>query len=275
MDKVLLLSGHYPASHWQSQTNHKVFASKSGFDYRHNSHCTEQTVPYLHKLAWLLDVLDLYDFVFWIDDDSFFGTLQPEEALSLTGNKDGFFLAGRTEEPGVETPPINTCFFGVRSNTRVKKLLQDALDFSEAEITENWDPSDGKSYGGDQDRIWLALKKSMANSNEEMAAEFALIDDISLNGRFQDVFKEDLTRGVPKILHLTGRSEKKWSKLAKMEQLPGWGHGLLRDTDIYRFPALRRGHHRIIASRMADFSKLQVFFRLLPRNIRLRLSGKA
>jgi len=271
-ERVLILSGHYPASHWQSQTNHKIFADLLGFDYRHASHCTFAKDPYIHKINWIAEYIREYDYVFWIDDDSYFLDFTSDVAETLMKCNTGFFLGGRDEEPGVPPPPINACFFGLRKGEQSAKILAHAASLSDSDVLDAWDETDGHAYGGDQDRLWLAIKSAGARP---AIGGVGFVQDQSLNGRYQDLTAEP-SKSVPrpKILHLTGRSNRKWKKLRSAMSITGSGNGMVLAALVKDFPSLGRGQHRIIASRLADDPKLHPIARLLPKKLMLRLGGK-
>lgn len=265
---VLLLSGHYPVSHWQAQNNHKLFAERMGLDYRHNSHATNTVDPYMHKLNWFLEELPKYDFVFWVDDDSYFTGMLEEDLRKCMNNGSGFFLTGRPEEKGVETSPINTSFFGLKNTKSSFQLLERARSITADEISSLWKDEYGGSYGGDQDRLWLGIQElELAGKNSQPYSGVALIGDLSLNGRFQDVTLDSKFANVPKIIHLTGRTGKKWKKLTKLEKSPVFTYGLLRVEDEPSLHITKRGHHRVLASRVADHQSLQPLARLLPGKV--------
>ena len=268
-EKVLVLSGHYPVSHWQAHTNHKIFSGLLGFDYIHAAHATSAKDPYMHKINWVSEYLNLYDYVFWIDDDSYFLDFQSEDAQYLMSAPVGFFLASRTELQGVPIPPINSAFFGLRATPKAFELLSLTRRITENEVSANWSIGDGHRYGGDQDRLWAAFKKLELDKSNDLE----LVYNLSLNGRFQDLAKPKM-KSAMKILHLTGKSNKKWKKLRKAVRVLETGNGLVPSFALSNYPSLQRGQHRIIASRMADHPGLHPISKLIPRKLLLALGGK-
>lgn len=268
--KMLILSGHYPVSNWQSQTNHHLTATQAGIDYRHMSHCTSAASPYMHKIAWVKEVLGMYEFVFWIDDDSFFTGADREDFERLSKNRLGFFLSGREGNDGY-VPPINSCFFGLRNAPASFKLLNDAESLTAGEIEKLWDEKDGKRYGGDQDRVWLVLKHQFLGELE--SKKFSLLKEIEFNGRYND-FSDGTKVAHPKILHLTGRNDLKWKRLRKFESEANYDYGLIPTSESSRYPLIRRGHHRILASRLAQQPIFEMIAKWLPTSIIEKLGAK-
>lgn len=258
--EMLILSGHYPVSNWQAQTNHHLASSQAGIDYRHMSHCTYATIPYMHKIAWIKEVLGMYEFVFWIDDDSFFTGVDREDFERLSQNKLGFFLSGRGGYDGL-VPPINSCFFGLSNAPQSFELLNKVEELSNGQIQKLWDQKDGKQYGGDQDRLWLVLKHHFPN--EIKSKQFSLLSGVEFNGRFSD-FLEASSGSQPKILHLTGRNNIKWKSLRKLESGPTFEYGLIPIVQSSQYPLIRRGHHRILASRLAQQPIFERISKWLP-----------
>ena len=269
--KMLILSGHYPISNWQAQTNHHLTATQAGIDYRHMSHCTYATSPYMHKIAWVKEVLGMYEFVFWIDDDSYFMGAEREDFELLSADKLGFFLSGRQANQEGSRPPINSCFFGLRNSPESFELLNAVESLSAEEVEKLWDSQDGKQYGGDQDRLWLVLKRQFGSELE--SGRYSLVKGVEFNGRFND-YSALPNADWPKILHLTGRNDLKWQKLRKLESNENYDYGLIPRSEASRYPIIRRGHHRILASRLAQQPIFEHISKWLPTPILERLGAK-
>lgn len=261
--RILLVSGHYPVSNWQAQTNHHLTAAMAGIDYRHMTHCTYATSPYMHKIAWLRELLGLYDFVFWIDDDSFFTGAEGPDFEFLSKSKLGFFLVGREgNRPGYR-PPINSCFFGLRNTKESFELLEAAEALTDDQVESLWNNDDGRRYGGDQDRLWLAMRQQSRKSPD---SQFDLINGIEFNGRAGD-FACHQNENFPKLLHLTGRNNRKWRTLRNFESRKLFGYGLIPKPELVKYPLIRHGHHRILASRTAQLPVMEKISRWLPASL--------
>src|SRR5829696_2931709 len=87
--KIGILSGYYPGFRFESFVNHRAYADRHGYSYIYNFQSEEPLKKYMHKVATILRYMDLFDWVFWIDDDAFF--------TDFSSPLDGLLPAGRQE----------------------------------------------------------------------------------------------------------------------------------------------------------------------------------
>lgn len=205
----LVISGHFPNSRWGLETNHKYYSQESAIPYIHFSYCTPATNPYMHKLHWILDAMEIGDFVIWIDDDSFFIDRLSEAEISSLMSCSGFFISGGPfqKEKNLQ-PPIAASFFGLKSTEENKALLDTAINLTDQEVASSWKSSYGKMYGGDQDRLYLVFRQKIQTGT------ISLLKDPIWAGRAENIVAGE----TAKIIHLTGRVNKKQKKKKQISQ---------------------------------------------------------
>ena len=72
MSKFAIISGRYPNTSFDSVVNHRIYADRYDLTYIHCNWPTKHKNLYFNKLQYLLEYIDIFDAIFWIDDDAFF-----------------------------------------------------------------------------------------------------------------------------------------------------------------------------------------------------------
>jgi hypothetical protein len=70
--KLGIISGHYPGRRFNSHVNHSLYSELHGYYYVDASYPGRDRRPHFRKLEVLERYLDLFDWLFWIDDDAYF-----------------------------------------------------------------------------------------------------------------------------------------------------------------------------------------------------------
>jgi hypothetical protein len=150
---------------YQSYVNHKVYASRHGYDYRMEyGPYPNLPSPFFIKLAATTHILHRYDWVFWIDDDAFFTNFDIPLTNFIQGldESDTFFVACKSPVnlEGGWTWMSSGQFFMRNcpdSFAYIEKVMQ-----VDMEVVKAW--WDEKLYGmytyGDQDSMVYTLVNS-------------------------------------------------------------------------------------------------------------------
>lgn len=161
-----ILSGHYPGLRFNSQVNHKLYADRHDYRYVFNGAPERDRRLYFRKLETIARYLDLFDWVFWIDDDAYF-TDHEIPLERFTGQSDGADLV-ICRSPS--TKRIFTKFssgqFLLRNSPRAHALLAAALATDLTTVEAFWREDLGMFTRGDQDvLVYLSEVDRRFNGN--------------------------------------------------------------------------------------------------------------
>ena len=136
--------------------NHQYYADKHGYHYIFDAAPTHRG-PYHNKIEKLLKFLDLFEWVFWIDDDGFFTQYDQPLEKFLKGHEDKDLVFCKSpENVDDKGNPIWTYLssgnFFMKNTPRVREFLEACLAMTPEEIRDQWDSKKfGHFTNGDQD----------------------------------------------------------------------------------------------------------------------------
>jgi hypothetical protein len=196
--KIAIISGRYPHTSFKSYQNHKKYADTHGYTYI--SCCWEgnSSNPYFNKIAYIQHYIDLFDYIFWIDDDAFF--LNFELDIFEFTNYSGQFLT-ICESPKYKKvwTFISSGQFLLRCDNDGKALFNLIESTDMGTVVSFWDESKyGFFTNGDQDVMVYVLENNFKN-------KYSIIPYHVFNSRI-----EDLRNGNEiNLIHFTGKKEVK------------------------------------------------------------------
>lgn len=136
--------------------NHQYYAEQHGYSYIFDAAPTHNG-PYLNKIEKLLKFLDLFERVFWIDDDGFFTQYdQPLEKFLKKHQDKELVFCKSPENVDDKGNPIWTYLssgnFFMKNTPRVRAFLEACMEMNLDDIRDKWDSEKfGHFTNGDQD----------------------------------------------------------------------------------------------------------------------------
>ena len=150
-----------------ANVNHQYYASKHGYTYIYDIAPTTHGV-FKNKVEKILKYLDLFDWVFWIDDDAFFMQYNKplSEFIGRHSRHDLIFCKSPLNE-GKWTYLSSGNFF-IKNNKKTKEFLRSILDTDLEVAAKSWDEDKYGLYTrGDQDiMVHLLHNDSRFNGNK-------------------------------------------------------------------------------------------------------------
>lgn len=218
--KIAVVSGRYPASTFDSHINHRAYCYRHGYTYIHCSWPTRQTNPYMNKIEYLKEYYQLFDYIFWIDDDAFFLNFD-WKLESIMPGADQFLTICKSPSYKTLKTYVSSGQFLLKCNLRGREFI-DRLLMLDFDLVKKWWPRDEYFFsGGDQDKITYLL------CNEEPFRGGALLlEHAAFNSRFEELETQGTTSGV-NVLHFTGRVPVKTRDYRKAQRLLRRGPSLL------------------------------------------------
>ncbi len=208
--KVCIISGRYPTTSFDSPTNHKLYADKYGYHYIHCNWPTKTTNLYLNKVHYILNYIDLFDYIIWIDDDAFFFDFNKD--IMEFAPKDGkIFSACKSPNYKDISTYLSSGQFILKSGALAKRFLNDVLAQDLHKVKEWWSDELGYFTNGDQDSMIYLLK-----TDYELKDQYTLYDYKDFNSRADNLFGVDAHR--PLVLHFTGKEEIKEADYLKVQK---------------------------------------------------------
>lgn len=208
--KVCIVSGRYPATEFDSAINHKVYADTFGYSYAHCNWPTKEKNRYLNKMHYISMYLDVYDYIFWIDDDAFFFDFE-KDIMEYTPKGEAFLSICKSPSYKSLKTFFSSGQFIIKSTSKSKEFLQQVI-LQDLEVVKSWWTEDlGYFTNGDQDAMIYLMKTNPKFNN---AAE--LYDYKLFNSRPENLFEDDIHR--PMILHFTGKVEIKKANYIKVQE---------------------------------------------------------
>ncbi len=219
--KVCILSGRFPASEFPHAWNHYAYARAHGYTYISCIWPTAMTNRYMTKFAYVRHYIELFDYVFWIDDDAFFVDLEqglerfipPEDKLAAfcksPSNKDIFTY-------------LSSGQFLMRGGPRSAALIETVMNTDINVVKDWWRDELGMFTKGDQDALVYVLHEDKRFKNSVV-----LHDYMAFNSRLADLQAE---RDSVFLVHFTGPRERKRADAERAAKLLGTGPALLPDA---------------------------------------------
>lgn len=203
--------------------NHQVYAERNGYTYifdiaptKRTQHATE--LDYFAKISKLLKFLDLFDRIFWIDDDAFFTDFSRklEPIIALHPDADLIFCKSPINEEGGWTFISSGNFF-LRNTPATRSFLEALLTVDMEKVKSWWESSKyGIFTNGDQDAMVYLLE-----GPRKLPLKYVRLEYEHFNTRpshFTDRLDEHL------LVHFTGG--------AKRQQAQVFGRRFGLDEDI-------------------------------------------
>lgn len=148
-----------------AHVNHQYYAEKHGYTYINDISPTHHT-PFKNKIEKLLKLMDLFDYVFWIDDDAFF--LQYDKPLTdfITRNKKYSLIYCKSPVNEGKWTYLSSGNFFMKSNRKTREFLERCLTAELDDIRPDWNETEeGLFTNGDQDIMVHLLKRDSAFSS--------------------------------------------------------------------------------------------------------------
>ena len=191
ISKIAIVSGFDKLQpRFESHINHKKYAEKHGYAYYFDTD-REPHNDYFSKIDKILKYLDLYDWIFWIDDDAFFvdHKIKLEDLIHTGGGKELIFCKSPVNLKG-EFTLLNSGAFFVKNTIKTKKYLNNVLNVDLIHIKNWWKKEYGVFTNADQDVIYYLLYNGSEYSNNVF---FKIVEPKYFNSRpfnFQNKFDE-------------------------------------------------------------------------------------
>lgn len=219
-----VVSGRYPASSFESTVNHRAYCARHGYTYIHCNWPTGTTNRYMNKIEYVKAYYDLFDYLFWIDDDAFFMRLDQglEQFLPSTGHF--LSLCRSPKMRGLHTYVSSGQFMLRCSDTGrafVDEIPQQDLD----QIRAWWPEECGYFTNGDQDCFVYLLK------TDERFSGYDRHEPEAFNSRAEHVLAGDDVF----LLHITGTVAAKKKKYRDVQRYLSRGPSLLAAAEVERW----------------------------------------
>lgn len=209
MEKIAIISGRYPKSKFDSYINHKIYADTFNYSYIHCNWPTKKNNRYLNKIQYILQYIDAYDYIVWLDDDAFFFDFT-KDIMQYAPQGNHFISICKSPDFKTLKTFFNSGDFIVKSNSLSKKFFTDVSNGNLNLVKRWWTDELGFFSNGDQDIMIYLLK-----TNAEYKDGYCLYNYKAFNSRYENLFKEDTHK--PLILHFTGKPEVKMANYKKVQ----------------------------------------------------------
>jgi len=133
-----------------ANVNHQYYAEHHGYTYIYDVSPTHHDV-FKNKIEKILKYLDLFDWVFWIDDDAFFLQYDKrlEDFIKHNEGSDLIFCTSPVNNGKTTYLSSGNCF--LKNTPRVRDFLLACLDGDLNVVKERWHEEYGLFTNGDQD----------------------------------------------------------------------------------------------------------------------------
>lgn len=196
--KIGILSAYWPGMRFASYINHKAYADNWGYYYIFNSTPERDTRKYFHKIETILRYLDLFDWVFWIDDDAYFTNFEIPLTHFLSQVNDEQLLICKSPSTKKIFTKFSSGQFFLKSTPLSKQFLRDVLNTNMAIVEKFWQPEKHGYYtGGDQEAMVYLSETHPCYSK----IFFKIIDHNYFNNRD---FEFDFQPDEHFLVHFTG-----------------------------------------------------------------------
>ncbi|MDE0805649.1 MAG: hypothetical protein OSA99_20295 [Acidimicrobiales bacterium] len=209
MQRIGVVSGRFPSTRFESPTNHKAYCDLHGYTYIHCNWPTGARNPYMNKLRYLLSYFDLFDYIFWIDDDAFF--LDTERSLDHALPTEDAFLSicASPTNKSLKTF-ISSGQFALRCDERARSFLIETEAMDLDAVRDWWTPELGFFTNGDQDAMTYLLKTTFTGQFDLHPHDHFNSRTVDvLDGQWDDVFVVHFT-GAPAVKEQDWRAVQAW-----------------------------------------------------------------
>ena len=225
---ICILSGRYPATSFDSSINHRLYADIYGYYYVHCNWPTLAKNPYHNKIYYVLKYIDLFDYIFWIDDDAFFFdfNVNISDYLPL-GNE--FLTACKSPSFKEMKTYLSSGQFFIKCDKNGKRFLEDVLKTDLTVVREWWSKDLGYFTNGDQDSMVYQLL-----TNNSYQDSYKLFDYKKFNSRAENII-DGTDSHKPFILHFTGKPEVKRRNYEKVQSMTGRKSHLVKPEICFKY----------------------------------------
>jgi hypothetical protein len=195
-----ILSGYYPGMRFNSPVNHRLYARQHGYRYIFDSTPRFDKRTYMRKLEAILEYLDLFDWLFWIDDDAYFTdfSVPLERFIDMAPGSD--FIVCKSPWTKEIFTHISSGQFLLRNTPTARRFIEEALA-TDLKIVQKWWKSHlGMFTKGDQDALVYLLE-----SRPTYTAPFcSILEHSHFNSRLFE-FERQLDDHF--LVHFTGQKK--------------------------------------------------------------------
>ncbi|MBO6881596.1 putative nucleotide-diphospho-sugar transferase [Winogradskyella sp.] len=204
-----IISGRFPITQFESPTNHKLYADIQGYSYIHCNWPTTSKNNYFNKIIYVLNYIEFYDYIVWIDDDAFYFNLD-NDIMDYAPKGDSFISFCKSPSFKELKTLFNSGHFIVQCNSLSKQFFKDVLKTDLNRVKAWWKDELGFFSNGDQDAMVYLLLES-----EQYKNKMDLYDYQHFNSRYENLFTQDVHK--PFVLHFTGRGPTKQANLKAVQ----------------------------------------------------------
>jgi hypothetical protein len=198
--RIGILSGYYPGMRFNSPVNHRLYARQHSYRYIFDSTPRFDKRTYMRKLEAILEYLDLFDWLFWIDDDAYFTNFSvPLERFIDMAPESDFIVCKSPSTKDIFTR-ISSGQFLLRNTPTARRFIEDALATDLKQVQKWWKTHLGIFTKGDQDALVYLLE-----SQPSYASPFcSILDHSHFNSR---PFEYENQLDDHFLVHFTGQKK--------------------------------------------------------------------
>lgn len=225
--RIGVVSGRYPASRFESHINHRAYCARHGYTYIYCNWPTGASNRYMNKIEYIKAYYDLFDYIFWIDDDAFF--------IRLEQGLEDFLPKGDSFLSICSSPVVNGIFTYVSSGQFMIQCSPTGRSFIDAtqqvdlrQVRAWWSDDLGHFTRGDQDCFVYLMKADDRFAQYDRHSYHAFnsrVDDLLVG---KDVF----------LLHITGTPQVKQKRYQRVQRYLARGPSLLPTEEAARWNLL-------------------------------------
>lgn len=235
--KICVLSGHYPATEYMSADNHRIYCSHHGYHYIHCNWPTPAKNVYLNKFYFIQHYIDLFDYIFWIDDDAFFLDIKKGLEEFIPANENIISICKSPSNKAIKTV-LNSGSFMICCKTG-KSFVDAVLSIDLMQVKSWWKPEYGLFTHSDQDiMVYLYL------THPDFHKKIKLYSHLKFNSRIADMRSGEKVF----IIHLVG-SKHKTSTYKKLQTILNTDRSLINEQDKNGYKIIDPGKFLYILKR--------------------------
>lgn len=215
--RIAVISGRYPGTSFASPENHLIYCHAHGYHYIHCNWPTRHSNRYLNKIEYIRAYAELFEYVFWIDDDAFF--LNHKESLNrfLPAPDEFISICASPTEKKIHTYISSGQFF-LRCNSTGVSFLDAVIETSLEDVKDWWNPELGYFTNGDQDAMVYLMK------TDPRFMKYTRWPAPAFNSRIEHLCESPESVF---LLHLTGKKSAKARSLATAQRVLERGPALV------------------------------------------------
>lgn len=198
--RIGILSGYYPGTRFNSQANHRLYAERHGYRYIFDSTPRFDRRTYMRKMEAIQEYLDLFDWLFWVDDDAYFTdfSIPLEQFIAIAPNSD--FIVCKSPSTKELSTHISSGQFLLHNTPGAHRFIADALATDLVKVKAWWRSHLGMFTKGDQDALVYLMETDPAFA----APFYSILDHQNFNNRN---FEYESRLDEHFLVHFTGKSK--------------------------------------------------------------------